>query len=235
MLTEKVKQWRHAFKLDPNKVLSDLALQMIGHSGTDVLIVGGTDGITFENTWSLLKRIRKYSIPCVQEISTDSAVVPGFDGYLIPSVCNTEQAQWIHGAHLKAIKKYGDFIPWQQVCMEGYVVLNSDAKVARLTGAQTTLQRADLVAYARLIEHLYRFPLMYIEYSGTFGNIQMVQAAKKELKNTRLIYGGGITTEDQARTMAEWADTIVVGNLIYTNVQKALQTVGWVKETTVQR
>ena len=40
------REWRHVFKLDPNKELSDERLEKICESGTDAIIVGGTDGIT---------------------------------------------------------------------------------------------------------------------------------------------------------------------------------------------
>ncbi|SEM91168.1 heptaprenylglyceryl phosphate synthase [Lihuaxuella thermophila] len=235
MLDRLAARWRHLFKLDPNRKLSDLALKKICESGTDAIIVGGTDGVTFKNTWELLQRIKDYPVTCVQEISSISAVVPGFDGYLIPTVLNTDNAYWIHGAHHEAIKKYGEFIPWDHVVFEGYVILNADSKASRLTGCKTELEEADVTAYAHLAEHLYRFPVLYVEYSGRFGDVELVKAAGKVLKQTRLFYGGGISSEEQAKTMAEWADTVVVGNLIYTNVEMAIDTVKWVKETKMGR
>ena len=43
-----VREWSHVFKLDPDKNISDEDLEMICESGTDAIIVGGTDGITLE-------------------------------------------------------------------------------------------------------------------------------------------------------------------------------------------
>ena len=37
--------WRHVFKLDPNKEISDRDLELLCESGTDAIIVGGTDGV----------------------------------------------------------------------------------------------------------------------------------------------------------------------------------------------
>ncbi|MBH8598516.1 heptaprenylglyceryl phosphate synthase [Thermoactinomyces sp. CICC 10523] len=223
--------WRHVFKLDPNRALSDLALKMICLSETDAIVVGGTDGITFANTSALLERIRRYSVPCVQEVSDLSSVVPGFDGYLIPTVLNTEEMKWAHGMHFEAIRQYGDLIPWERCLLLGYVILNPDAKVSRLTKADALLQEADVTAYARLIEHLFEWPVMYIEYSGRFGDPQMVLAARKQLKRAQLFYGGGISNREQAEKMAELACTVVVGNLVYRNVEMAVRTVKWVQET----
>ncbi|WP_240627475.1 heptaprenylglyceryl phosphate synthase [Thermoflavimicrobium daqui] len=235
MFRKKMQKWRHVFKLDPNRKLSDLALKMVCTSGTDAVIIGGTDGITFENTFALLQRVKQYPIHCVQEISNHSAVMPGFDGYLIPSVLNTEQAYWIKGAHFEAIQKYGHLIPWQQIALQGYVILNPDAKVSRLTKCDTQLTPQDITAYAQLCDQLFRIPIFYLEYSGTYGKVEMLKAARKGLKQSRLFYGGGITTEEQAKDMAAWADTIVVGNLIYYHVERAMNTVKWVKETPLRK
>jgi putative glycerol-1-phosphate prenyltransferase len=231
MLKQWAVNWRHVFKLDPNRALSDLALQMICESGTDAVIIGGTDGITFKNTWELLQRLREFPIPLVQEVSDLNAVVPGFDGYLIPTVLNTNEAKWIHGAHFEAIKRYGEFIPWEQILLLGYVILNPEAKVCRLTKADANLTAEDVTAYARLAEHLLGWPVLYLEYSGRFGDEKMVQAARNGLNRARLFYGGGIGSKEQAKQMARWADTVVVGNLVYRNAEMAVRTGGWVKET----
>ncbi|SHF29740.1 putative glycerol-1-phosphate prenyltransferase [Seinonella peptonophila] len=230
MLDKKIRRWRHVFKLDPNRMLSDLALEMICKSDTDAIIIGGTDGITYENTQQLLDRVRKYPVFCVQEISKIDAVVPGFDGYLIPAVLNSGDTNWFLGAHHQALKAYGDFIPWNHVLLEGYLTCNPEAKVSRVTKANTDLTVDDCVAYVRLADRLYRLPIFYIEYSGTFGDVEIVKAARSEVSSARLFYGGGLTTEEQVKTMAPHVDTIVVGNLIYFNAQRAVQTVAWVKK-----
>lgn len=234
MLEQMAAGWRHVFKLDPNRRLSDLAMEKVCQSGTDAIIVGGTDGITFKNIWELRERLQKYSVPCVLEVSDMNAIVPGFDGYLIPSVLNTDNARWIHGAHQKAIQRYGCGIPWEQLLLLGYVILNPEAKVSRLTEARAELDEEEAVSYACLVEHLFKWPVLYLEYSGKYGDEKTVRAMRRQLKKTRLFYGGGITNSKQAKNMAKWADTVVVGNLVYTNVEKAVQTVSWVKETNLQ-
>ena len=47
------REWRHVFKLDPNKGISDEKLEKICESGTDAVMVGGTDGVTLENVLDL--------------------------------------------------------------------------------------------------------------------------------------------------------------------------------------
>ena len=89
------KNWRHVFKIDPSKELSDEALEKVCESGTDVILVGGTDGITLDNVLEQLVRIRRYSVPIALEISTIESITPGFDYYLIPTVLNSTNTKWV--------------------------------------------------------------------------------------------------------------------------------------------
>lgn len=119
---------------------------------------------------------------------------------------------------------------WDQMIVEGYCVLNEQCKVAQLTSANTKLDEDDVVAYAQMAEHLFHMPIFYMEYSGTYGDSDLVYAASRELNNTKLIYGGGITTAEQAREMAYYADMVVVGNIIYDDPEMAVKTVKAVRE-----
>ena len=118
---------------------------------------------------------------------------------------------------------------WDELVAEGYCILNPNCKVAEVTNAKTDLSIDDVVAYARMAENFFRLPVFYVEYSGTYGDIEVVSAVKNELKNTRLFYGGGITSAEQAAEMAKYADTVVVGNIIYEDLKAALATVKAVK------
>ena len=187
--------------------------------------VGGTDGVTFDNSVELLGRVRRYELPCVQEVSSRETVVPGFDGYLIPVILNASDAHWIVGAQHEAVKEFGGMIPWTDVMSEAYVVLNPQSHVAELTGSRTDLRPEDVTAYAELAEHLLGLSLFYVEYSGMFGSMELLAAAKAALTNTRLFYGGGIDGPERASRAAALADTIVVGNVIYDDLERALATV----------
>jgi putative glycerol-1-phosphate prenyltransferase len=213
------------FKLDPERELSDEALERLCLSGTDGVLVGGSSGVTFDNTVDLMARIRRYEVPCVLELSDREAVVPGFDMFLVPVVLNARDPEWIVGQHHKAVKEYGAVMDWDEMLTEGYVILNPDSTAARLTEAETELDAKDLAAYARMAELMFRMPIFYVEYSGTFGDMELVRKAKDVLKETRLFYGGGIDSLEKARQAAEAAHTIVVGNVIYSDLEAALATV----------
>lgn len=220
-----IEKWRHVFKLDPDREISDEDLDQLCSSGTDAIIVGGSSGVTFDNTVDLLARIRKHTVPCVVEVSNQDAIVPGFDLYFIPLVINTDQAQWITGLHHQAIKEFGSRLPWDMMVAEGYLMLNPESTAAKLTHAQTDLDALDIIAYARMAENLFRLPIFYMEYSGTFGDMEKVKLAAEVLQQTRLFYGGGIDSFEKAQAAAAAAHTIVVGNIIYENMKQALETV----------
>lgn len=224
-----IKEWKHIFKLDPNKEISDKDLELICESGTDAVMIGGTDGVTLDNTLYMLSRVRRYTVPCVLEVSNIEAITPGFDYYFIPTVLNSTDMNWIVGLHHQAVKEFGDIMNWDEIIVEGYCILNSDSKAAVKTGSKSNLEVDDIVAYATMAERMFHLPVFYLEYSGTYGDPAVVQKVKSVLKNTQLFYGGGITGQKEAAEMGQYADTIIVGNSIYDDLPKALQTVKAVK------
>ncbi|CAH1192688.1 Heptaprenylglyceryl phosphate synthase [Paenibacillus plantiphilus] len=222
--------WRHVFKLDPDRELDDEALDRICTSGTDAVIVGGSSGVTFDNTVDLLSRIRRYEVPCALEVSSEDAAVPGFDYYFIPLVLNTPHGEWIVGRQIEALRKYGTFIPWKETAAEGYLILNAEAEAARLTGAQTVLDAESITAHVYMADRLMRLPILYVEYSGIFGDMTLLKRVRGLLTGSRLFYGGGIDSADKARQAAEAAHTVIVGNVLYDRLDAALETVQAVRE-----
>lgn len=227
-MKNEIKNWQHVFKLDPAKTIEDDDLERICESGTDAIIVGGTDNVTFDGVLDLLYRIRRYALPCVLEISTMEAITPGFDGYFIPTVLNSTDKKWIMDIHHEAIKQYRHLMDWDEIVIEGYCILNDEAKAFIKTNSVLP-DEEDVVSYAIMAEHFFNLPIFYIEYSGTYGNPELVKKVKNELTNTTLFYGGGIESTEQAKEMKQYADVIVVGNVIYTDIEAALDTVRAVK------
>lgn len=223
------RKWRHAFKLDPAKEISDGDLERIAESGTDGIIVGGTDNVTLDGVLDLLVRIRRYSVPLALEVSTVESVTPGFDYYFIPTVLNSTETKWINGLHHAALKEYGHMMNWEEIIVEGYCILNPDCKAAKATNARPIADEDDLIAYAQMAEHIFKLPVFYMEYSGTYGDIEMVRAAADILEETKLFYGGGIQNANEASEIAKIADTVIVGNVIYKDLKAALSTVKAVK------
>lgn len=225
------KTWRHVFKLDPAKEIADGHLERICRSGTDAILIGGSDNVTLDNILLLAERVQGYGLPMVMEVSTVDSVAPGFDYYFIPTVLNSDDPKWIKGLHHEAIREYGEILDWNELIPEGYCILNGNCKAAELTGAKTELAADEVLAYARLAEHFFRLPIFYMEYSGVYGDMDLVHKVKEVLSETRLFYGGGIDSAAKAKEALNVADTIVVGNIIYENIEKAIETVEAVAET----
>jgi putative glycerol-1-phosphate prenyltransferase len=225
MLPSFYTSWRHVFKLDPERPIDDEKLDLLCTSGTDAILVGGSSGVTFENTVDLLSRIRRYEVSCALELSDPACGVPGFDGYFIPMVLNTKRTEWLIGHHIEALRDFGHLIPWESVVGEAYLVLNGDSTVARVTGADAAISNNEVVAYSQVADRLWNVPVLYVEYSGTFGDMELVRRVSQGLKQAHLFYGGGIDSPERAAQAAKVAHTIVVGNIIYENLDAALATV----------
>jgi putative glycerol-1-phosphate prenyltransferase len=227
LLREQVRGYRHIFKLDPEKPISESQLMALCNSGTDAIIVGGTLGITRANVSKLLSRLRAVNcqLPLIHEVSTVEAIVNGFDFYLVPLVLNARNPEWLFAAHHKAIKELDELIDWKRILLEGYIVLNQDSSVAQLTESQTELSLEDICAYAAIADQMLQLPILYIEYSGSYGDVDLMRELKCVVNNSQIFYGGGINTSERARIMSRYADTIVVGNIIYQDFAAALATV----------
>ena len=214
-MTVDYRQWRRVVKLDPARPLSAEQLATVSSWDADAVVVGGSGWYGVEEVRALLGRLRSYSFPLALEISDPQVVCPGFDLYFVPMVLNSCEVDWVIGHHHAAIKQYADIIDWRKVVVEGYCILNPAATAARLSCAQATLGIDDVVAFARLAEHLLRLPIFYVEYSGVYGSPEVLRSVRRVLADTRLWYGGGIRTPEQAQEMAALADAIVVGNAVY--------------------
>ncbi|AKG05195.1 geranylgeranylglyceryl/heptaprenylglyceryl phosphate synthase [Salimicrobium jeotgali] len=219
-----MKNWKHAFKLDPNKDITEEEIRRVCESGTDAVIVGGTDGVTFDNVWNLFEQIEPYDVPLVLEISDMEAVVPGFDYYFVPAVLNSKDKTWVLDMQHQAMKLYGDMVEEQLIFSEGYCIVNEEAKAFRKTNCFPVTEE-DILAYARLVEQLFPLPIFYLEYSGKKGDTSLIQKVSEELSRTQFFYGGGIQSREEAEEIQGMVDTMIVGNIIYEDFETALQTV----------
>jgi len=133
----------------------------------------------------------------------------------VPSVLNTTDVMWLVGKHRAWVQLHAGKIPWEMVVLEAYIVLNPNSSVGKVTKAICTLTEAEVAAYTTVADHYFRFPIVYLEYSGTFGDPAVVKAASEAIDKSVLYYGGGINSAEKAALMSQYADTIVVGNAVY--------------------
>lgn len=220
----KWKNWAHITKLDPDKHLTSEQVAEIATSGTDALMLSGTLNITRENMRELRDQVKEYGLPLlVEPAGPEAVIINDIDLLYIASVMNTKQSQWIVGKHRDWVMSNSNTrICWDRVVQEAYIVLNPASSVARVTGAECNIPAEEIAAYAEVADQYFRFPIVYIEYSGTYGDPMMVKAASEAIDKASLYYGGGIDSGKKAADMAKYADTIIVGNAVYDKGVKTL-------------
>ncbi len=212
----KWKDWVHVTKLDPDKQLKPGDIEAIAASGTDALMLSGTLNVTKENLAALQKQLKAYDLPLVMEPAGPEAVLlQGIDYVFVPSVLNSLDVQWIVGKHRLWVQQQSGKIPWEYLVPEAYIVLNPNSSVGKVTKSVCDLKAEEVAAYVAVADHYFHFPIVYLEYSGTFGDPDVVKAASEALDHSILYYGGGINSAEKAAQMSKYADTIVVGNAVY--------------------
>jgi phosphoglycerol geranylgeranyltransferase len=210
------KDWVHVTKLDPDKQLKPGDIDAVAASGTDALMLSGTLNVTQENLAMLQKQLNAYDLPLVMEPAGPEAVlVQGIDYVFVPSVMNTTDVVWIVGKHQAWVRQQQGNIPWDCIVPEAYIVLNPDSSVGKVTRAVCDLNADEVAAYVTVADHYFHFPIVYIEYSGRYGDPAVVKAASDAINDSILYYGGGINSAEKAAEMSRYADTIVVGNAVY--------------------
>jgi phosphoglycerol geranylgeranyltransferase len=211
----KWKDWVHVTKLDPDKQLKPGDIEAIASSGTDALMLSGTLNVTKENLVDLQKQIKRAGLPLVMEPAGPEAVLMDVDYVFVPSVMNTTDVQWIVGKHRAWVQLQKGRIPWEFIVPEAYIVLNPASSVGKVTKAVCDLKPEEVAAYTTIADHYFHFPIVYLEYSGIFGDPEVVSAASEAIDKSILYYGGGINSAEKAAIMSKYADTIVVGNAVY--------------------
>jgi phosphoglycerol geranylgeranyltransferase len=208
--------WDHIVKVDPDKPLVEgETFADVCETGTDALEIGGTLDVTTEKMQRVIEACADYDVPLYQEPNNPAVVVhdDSVDGFLVPVVLNAGNVAWISGFHKEWVRM--DDIDWDRTTTEAYIILNPESSAAQLTEANCDQSAEDVAAYAEMAERLFGQRIVYIEYSGTFGDPETVAAAEAVLDEATLFYGGGISDYDTAHTMARHADTVVVGNLLH--------------------
>lgn len=104
---------------------------------------------------------------------------------------------------------------------EAYIIQNENSAAARESNVTTEdlLSPAEAAQRALAAEKHLESPVIYVEYSGTFGGDEaerILEAINEELRWSRLWYGGGISNRNQAESVLRaGADTAIVGNIFH--------------------
>jgi len=216
-MTASWDDWDHIVKIDPDKDLVEgETYEDVCATGTDAIEIGGTTGMTTDKMQRVIDACATYDVPLYLEPSAPEVAVndEALDGYLIPTVFNAGDPFWTVGAH-KEWARLEEDLPWDRITTEAYVVMNPEASVAAYTEANCDLGPDDVAAYAKVAEEMFGQEIIYVEYSGTLGDADVVSAAQDATEDATLFYGGGVHDYDSAHTMGEHADVVVVGDLVH--------------------
>lgn len=230
-------RWRVVIKLDPDRPLTGQALELVLGSGADALLVGGTQGITESKVLGFLRRLEgaSHRQPVWLEVSSASAAVPGIEGYLVPFVLNAGDPTWAGRAQAEALgailPRLGAILPWERLWPAAYLILNPESAAARLTAAVAPPTET-AAGYAALAGRLLRLPLLYVEYSGRFGDTKLLGRLRRAAgPSCRVWYGGGVDSGARAAQAARAAHTVVVGNAAHEVPERLSEIVTAVRAT----
>ncbi|MFC7010112.1 geranylgeranylglyceryl/heptaprenylglyceryl phosphate synthase [Halalkalicoccus salilacus] len=229
----------HITKIDPVKAFP-ADIEVLEY--TDLVIVGGSDGVTETNTLEAIRRVKESfpKLQIVQEPYTSTQVsietIATVDVVGVPAIFNGDRDHFV-GKHLEMFSQLGsDFEELQgqdasisvvvdKLVAVGYVIQNTDSKAATVSGVDESLSAEQIRGAALATEIFYGFPVFYVEYSGMFGGTADIEAAAPYLEDTVLLYGGGISSAHQAsEVLLAGADAVVVGDCFHDDPDAFAQT-----------
>ena len=243
----------HVTKVDPAKSLpADLGVL----EGTDLVLVGGSDDVTEANTLEAIEALRSQfpEKPVLQEPYSSAHVsretIERADAIAVPAVYNGDRAHFV-GKHVDLFTEVGrkpDDLLGASVPLvgnllkskgrevvaelasklvgEGYVVQHLESAAADVSGVGERYTPEQVAGAALATEAFYGFPIFYVEYSGTYGGPEDVEAAARYLEETTLLYGGGIDSREKAEEiLAAGADAVVVGDCFHDDPETFRETI----------
>ncbi|ELZ10112.1 geranylgeranylglyceryl phosphate synthase-like protein [Halovivax asiaticus JCM 14624] len=228
----------HVTKVDPEKAMPSDPASLL--AATDLVMVGGSDGVTEENTIATIEAVRDAApdVPIFQEPYNADQVtketVDAVDVLSVPAVYNGDMKHFV-GKHVsmyaqlasKPSSMMGTSLPvvgsvieskaegvvadlTEKIVGEGYVIQHTDSAAARTAGATEPFTTEEVAGAALATETFYGFPIFYVEYSGTYGGPADVEAAAAHLEDTVLLYGGGIDSREKAEEILDAGADAVV-------------------------
>ncbi len=220
-ITNKVSEGKvHMTLIDPDDQSPEEAARIARearNAGTDAIMIGGSTGITRELMDETIRAIKAaVDLPVIIFPNSASVLSPYADALYFMSLLNSQDIDMVIGQQVKGaiyVKKLGiEPIPM------GYIIVEPGMTVGRVGRAKLIPRdRPDLaVAYALAAQYL-GMRLVYLEAgSGAPEPVpaEMIRRVKDEI-DVPLVVGGGIRTEEKARSAARaGADIIVTGTIV---------------------
>jgi phosphoglycerol geranylgeranyltransferase len=142
-------------------------------------------------------------------------------GELAPSIVADHVPAWTPTPLCELLADAATSWLLETAAFEAYLVQNPDSAAAREAGVgvDDVLDPAEAARRAMVADRYLHSPVVYVEYSGTFGGRdaeRVLGAVSNAVSHPRVWYGGGLTGGDETRAMlAAGADAVVVGNAFH--------------------
>lgn len=229
----------HITKIDPAKPLpADIGIL----EGTDLVIIGGSDGVTQADTHTAIQQVRESfpDLPLVQEpyasTQISSETTASVDWIIVPVVFNGDHDHFV-GNHVRMLSQLGSNFEGllgqdvsvlevvEKLVAVGYVIQNVNSNAASITGVSKPFSVAQVRGAALATEIFYDFPVFYVDHAEQFGGTTDTIAASTYFEDTALLYRGGIdSTQKAANVLAAGADAIVVNKCFHEDTEAFTQT-----------
>jgi phosphoglycerol geranylgeranyltransferase len=210
----------HMTLIDPAKQLPEVSRKIAlaaSNAGSDVIMVGGSTGITQDNLDMTVDNIKKAcKLPVIYFPSGANAIAKHADAIYFMSVLNSKNVKNVTGEHWKGapiIRKLGI-----ETISMGYVIVEPGMKVGEV-GEADLVKRDDIaraVGYGIATE-LFGMDFLYLEAGSGAPEpvpVEMIKSVRQSIK-IPLIVGGGVTSADKASSVAKaGADIVVTGTLV---------------------
>jgi phosphoglycerol geranylgeranyltransferase len=142
-------------------------------------------------------------------------------GELAPSIVADHVPAWTPTPLCELLADAATSWLLETAAFEAYLVQNPDSAAAREAGVgvDDVLDPAEAARRAMVADRYLHSPVVYVEYSGTFGGStaeRLLAAVSSAVSGSRVWYGGGLSSAEDARTMLDaGADAVVVGNAFH--------------------
>ena len=169
-------------------------------------------------------------------LNGDSEALVGTLGDAIESVREelapalvARKAPWLPDGVADWLSSVATSLLLSEAAFEAYIVQNPDSAAARESGVDPDdlLDPAEAKRRAMAADRHLESEILYLEYSGTFGGDEAVEALERiddAMTRSRVWYGGGLANAEDVRAVRDaGADTVVVGDAFHRVAEREVE------------
>ncbi len=228
----------HFTLIDPDEVSGDLdqaskLVEPMVSAGTDVILVGGSIGVSESLLDDIISSLKRYGLPVVLFPGNVNGLSKEADAVLFMSLLNSDDPYYIVGAQVQGaiiVKRYG-----LEVLPTAYLIVGYGGAAGYIGRARPLpLDKPEITTAYALAAEMLGMRYIYLEAgSGAPVHVpaEIIASVRKALSSsTMLIVGGGIRSPEAARRVVEaGADIVVTGTIVEEDSERAASIVKSIK------